>query len=105
MLVFFKKIFPVIFKDIQEIRNTSFCFLLFYKTSSNIYDTFTFKKCNQKTVTKALGIILCQITAPVTFVRVDSDSSYPGKARGPGVLVRRPVFVSWSHLCNAGQLT
>lgn len=53
-------------------------------------------KCNQKAVTKALGIILCQITAPMTFVRVDSDCSYPGEAGGLG---------SWSHLCNAGQLT
>lgn len=42
-------------------------------------------KCNQKAVTKALGIILCQITAPVTFVRVDSDCSYPGEAGGLGV--------------------
>lgn len=44
-------------------------------------------KCNQKAVTKALGFILCQITASVTFMRVDSDCSYPGEAGGLGVLV------------------
>ena len=51
-------------------------------------------KCNQKAVTKALGIILCQITAPMTFVRVDSDCSYPGEAGGLGVLV--PPVQCWA---------
>lgn len=51
-------------------------------------------KCNQKAVTKALGFILCQITASVTFVRVDSDCSYPGEAAGLGVLV--PPVQCWA---------
>lgn len=112
--VFLKRCFQSFFKDMQENRNRSPHFLLFNIKASNTYSISvpSGNATKKQWPSKALGMILCQITVPLAFHGEGQWGQLPqwstAAERGWGFWAEDPLLCpgpSICQLCDPRQLT